>query len=350
MRNIDNELASWVIGRIEKEYKDDVALLIGHKGACKIPTDEQTMAFDFFVPSSKRGFNMAETFVIEDMGYDLFPMSWERLEGIADLNETITFALAEGVVLYAGTEEDKQRFLNIQQKLKDNLLDKKFTYRKSLEMINVAMDIFKTMIFDDDMSHVRKSAGGIMKYLSMAVATFNGTFLGDSYGIMELKKESSAINDKPSGFDDIYSKLVKENNIERIKKLTQDLIETTRKFFMKKRVLNDAQNERNYNYEDLADWYYEARYTFRRIEYYCKAKDYMSVYNLGCYLQIEFDAIQDEFGLKRMDLLGFYKYDDLKAFKDKAKELEDYIVNVLKDNDVKLKIYGSLEEFLEGRD
>jgi len=43
MKNIDTELMDWAIGKIEKDYKDDVALLIGQMGGCKIPTDEMKM-------------------------------------------------------------------------------------------------------------------------------------------------------------------------------------------------------------------------------------------------------------------------------------------------------------------
>lgn len=348
MKDIDNELIKWAIDKIKNEYKDDVALLIGQKGACKIPTDKQNIAFDFYVPSTKRGNNLAETFIIEDMGYDLFPMSWERLEGIANLDEKITFAFAKGVILYARTKEDEERFLNLQEKLKSNLRNKDFAYRKSLEQVNTAMDIFKTMVFDNDISHVRKSAGGIMQYLGIAIATFNGTFLGGTYGNMQFVKEVSEMDVKPSLFKEICKDIVCENDINKIKTLSFNLMDTTRNFFMENRKIL-CSDERNYNYEDLAGWYYESRYTFRRIEYYCSVKDYMSAYELGCYMQIEFDAIQGEFGLKRMDLLGSFEWDNLCEFANQSKKLEEYIVNVLKEQNIKLKVYTNLEEFLERR-
>lgn len=349
MKNIDNELIKWAKEKIKNKYHDDVSLLIGQKGACKIPTDEQTIAFDFFVPNTERGYNLSETFVIDDMGYDLFPISWDRLESIADLNEKITFALAKGIILFARTKEDEERFLNIQRKLKKNLEDKNFTYKKSLEQINVAMDIFKTMVFENDISHVRKSAGGIAQYLSIAIATFNGTFLGENYETMQFVEEILQIEKRPDVFVEICTQIVKSDNIDELKELAHNIIDVTRKFFMENRK-NSSTAERNYNYDDLAAWYYEARYTFRRIEYYCNIKDYMSAYELGCYIQIEFDAIQDEFGLGRMDLLGSFKWDDLRIFLEKAKNLEQYILSVLKVNRVKLNMYSTIEEFLGRRD
>lgn len=348
MKNIDSELIKWAKEKIKREYQDDIALLIGQEGACKIPTDEQSIAFDFFVPNTERGYNLAETFIIEDMGYDLYPISWERLENIATLNERITFAIAKGIVLYARTKEDEENFLNIQKKIKENLTNKNFIYKKSLEYINITMDIFKTMVFDNDMSHIRKAAGGITENLATAIATFNGRFLGESHGTMNFVKEISEMAAKPEDFVELSKKIVKYNNSDEIKKLSYKIIDVTRNFFMNNKI-KSMVDERNYNYDDLASWYYEARYTFRRIEYYCNINDYMSAYELGCYIQIEFDAIQDEFGLARMDLLGSFKWDNLGVFAEKATNLEQYILSVLKVKGVELKVYPTIEEFLGRR-
>ncbi|BBF42648.1 hypothetical protein lbkm_1332 [Lachnospiraceae bacterium KM106-2] len=346
MKNIDGQLIEWAKQKIEREFHDDVALLIGQLGACKIPTDEQNVAFDFFVPNTEKGYRLAKTFVIEDMGYDLFPICWERLENIADLNETITFALAKGVVLYARTEEDKQRFLSIQKRLNDHLNDRDYCYRKCLEQVDVAMEIYKTMSFDKDICHVRKAAGGIMQYLSMALATWNHTYLGKSYSLVEYGTEIHSYEEKPDGFEAGIEAITNENNMINLKLLSQGLIQSVRDFFASKIVIKKAE-QKEYHYEDLAEWYYEARYTFRRLQYYCQDKNAMIAYQLGCYLQIEFDSIQEEFGLKDLDLLGSYHSLDLSILQGKAEQLESYIVSVLKENNVTLRIYDSISEFLE---
>lgn len=53
MKDINKALIDWAIQTIEREYPEDVAVLIGRKGACKIPTDSQNMAFDFFIPATE---------------------------------------------------------------------------------------------------------------------------------------------------------------------------------------------------------------------------------------------------------------------------------------------------------
>lgn len=347
MKNIDKELIEWAVEKIKKDYKEDVALLIGQKGACKIPTDEQNVAFDFYVPCTDRGYQLAQTFIIEDMGYDLFPMSWERLEGIADLNETITFALANGMILYARTKEDEKRFLALQDLLKKRLDNPNYRMKKALEQLDVAMNIFKNLMFDYEMSHVRKAAGGVMQYLSIAITTFNGTYLNGTYGCGQYVGEVANMDKKPKQYEQLCMEIMSSNQINDIKAKTYELIQGTRDFFTLEKV--EDSSKVNENYEELATWYYEARYTFRRLNYFCDQKDYISAYEIGCYLQIEFDAIQRKFGLQIMDLMGVFDAKDLTQLQARGKALEDYVVQILKTQGIELKIYKDLEGFLEAQ-
>lgn len=52
-------LTKWVINKIENEYKDDIALLVGIKGH-STNGDGHGECFDFFVPATERGNELAE--------------------------------------------------------------------------------------------------------------------------------------------------------------------------------------------------------------------------------------------------------------------------------------------------
>ncbi|GKX67502.1 hypothetical protein [Inconstantimicrobium mannanitabidum] len=344
MENIDKELIQWVINKIETEYNGEISLLLGRKGACKIPTDGDDMAFDFFIPACDHGYSLARTFIIDNMGYDLFPMSWERVEGLAALNENITFCLAESEILYARNETDRERFELLKRTLFNNLKNKDFIYKKSLEKISCAMDIYKTMMFETSMCSIRKAAGGITKYLYEALAIINGTYTKRDYGCSQVNEAIKELPNIPAGFLENYERILRAKDVESILKLVHDLMNDTREFF-KQFVPQNMTN--NCNYDELAGWYEESRYTFRRIEYGCKNNLYIESFSLGCYLQIEFDILSEEMGLDKMDLLGVYDADDLSSFRKRANEIEDYIVNQIKQHGVTLRKYDNLEEFLK---
>lgn len=344
MKKIDKELIEWAVNKIETKFNGEISLLLGRKGACKLPEDGDDMAFDFFIPACDHGYSLATTFIIGDMGYDLFPMSWKRVEGLAALNEGITFCLAESEILYARTEADRERFELLRKTLFNNLKDKDYIYIKSLEKINSAMEIYKTMLFEKSLGNVRKAAGGIIEYLSQALAIINGTYTNRDYGYFNRMEQIKALPRIPSNFIKNYEEVLMAKEIETIFKVVNNLMKETREFFEQ---FTPVRKLKSYNYDELAGWYQEARYTFRRIAYACENNKLVECFHLGCYLQVEFDILTEEAGLDKMDLLGAYDSDDLSAFEKRAEDIEKYILSEIKRHGVVLRKYDNLEEFLK---
>jgi hypothetical protein len=344
MSNIDKELIKWAINKIETEFNGEISLLLGRKGACKIPTDEDEIAFDFFIPASDHGYSLAKTFIIGDMGYDLFPMSWERVEGLAALNENLAFCLADSQILYARNEADRERFEILRKILFNNLKNGDYIYEKSLERINYAMDIYKTMVFETSLGSVRKAAGAIYNYLSEALALINGTYINKDYEFANRIEQIKSLTNIPVNFLKYYEEILRSKDIKTIFEVVHNFLEETREFFKK---FKPRKILKNYNYEELASWYEECRYTFRRISYACRNNKHVESFSWGCYLQIEFDILAEEAGLDNMDLLGSYDAEDLSDFEKRANEIEEYIVSEIKKHGVALRKYDNLEEFLK---
>ncbi len=343
MKKIDKELIGWAINKIETEFNGEISLLLGRKGACKVPEDGDDMAFDFFIPASDHGYSLARTFIIDDMGYDLFPMSWKRVEGLASLNEGIAFCLADSEILYARNDADRERFELLRKTMFNNLKNKDFIYMKALEKVNSAMDIYKIMLFEKSLGNVRKAAAGIIDYLNQALAIINGTYLKRDYGYSQRMEQVKSFQRIPVDFLENYEEILRAKGIETIFKAAHNLMEETREFFEQ---FMPERNLKSYNFDELAGWYEEARYTFRRIAYASKNNKFVECFHSGCYLQIEFDILTEEAGLERMDLLRSYDADDLSAFRKCAKDIEEYILGEIKNHGLVLRKYDNLDEFL----
>lgn len=344
MINIDKELVEWAINKIKTEYREDVALLIGQVGGGKIPTDEQNMVFDFFIPATERGNQLARTFIIEDMGYDLYPISWERLEGIADIEEPrMIFAFAKGEVIYAKSPEEKMRYEKLKAQMLAKLQDKCVHIPKCLEFLETAQEIYQTMLFEKSLCSIRKAAGGVCCYLMNSIAMMNGTYLESGY--MNLTKDLHQMAEYPLEFEQTFQEMLSENTDNGIREKVYKLIKITRTF-LKERIPQEEKKEFEPDYADLAMWYQEARYTFRRISYFTEINSAEDSYLAGCYLQIEFDAIQEDFNLQKMDLMSAFDKKNLRPFARKAEEIEAYLVKTLEENKVHQNKYASFEEFI----
>ena len=101
----ENRLTQWVKEKIEKEYREDIALLIGVTGHAT-NGDGHGECFDYYVPVNERGNELAQTFIIDGVGHDLYPRSWERTERTANLEEFPTLCLAASEILYARTRDE----------------------------------------------------------------------------------------------------------------------------------------------------------------------------------------------------------------------------------------------------
>ena len=77
---------------------------------------------NFDISEVEEANRLAKTFIIDGVGYDLFPMSWERLDRIVNLDEDNASCVDDAEILYYRKEEDKKHFLELQTKLQANHL------------------------------------------------------------------------------------------------------------------------------------------------------------------------------------------------------------------------------------
>lgn len=342
MKTINEKLLNWVISKIEKDYKDDVCLLIGNS-LLKLYEDMDDAAFDFFIPADEKGYNLSKTFIIDGKGYDLYPRSWECIERMANLEDYNPTLLGNARILYYRNEEDKNRFLVMQKKLNENLQNTKFMYQKALEKINVAMEIYKTMMFEESTAKVRMAAGYIADYLSVAVAFINKTYF--KYSQSNQIYELSAMKELPHNFIESYKAIIHAESIDELKKLSHIMVASTRKF-VNSRKYESEESVCKTDFHNLADWYQELCYTWRRIYYWCDKGNAEKVFVWGCYLQHELEIVKEEFGLKEMDLFSQYNAENLYSLRKRAEELENCIVSEIKKNGVKLDEYSSIDDFI----
>jgi len=338
MSDATTRLTQWAIDKITSEYVDDVALLVAVDGA-SCDGDEHGQPFDYFVPATERGNEFAQTFIIGDVGNDLYPRSWERTERTACLKDSATQCLAKARILYSRSDMDTARFEALRQSLFMNLANPEFTYRKALENLDTAMDLYKTVMFEDRLYRARGLAGFIYRYLATAVACLNGTYFDDG--------TDAQWQAMPERFTDDYQAILQAVSVAALRDATHSMIASVRRFIMSRKpeiAVTDSQPD----FDDLADWYQELKTTWRRILYYCSVGDPGAAFNDAVYLQNELDIVSEEFGLGEMVLLGCFDATDLGLLASRATELEDVITSAIDQHGVVIRRYDSIDDFLAG--
>lgn len=344
MKTDSQKLTEWAIKKITTEYSNDVALLIAVENQ-SVNNDGHSECFDYFVPASERGYELAQTFIIDGIGHDLYPRSWERTERTADFDDVFSNGLGKAKILYSRTKEDEQRFLALRQRMFDNLKNKDFMYKKVLMQIDQAMDLYRTMVFENELYKVRMATGYISKFLSTAIAYLNETYLDDykAGNLAQLLKLSKL----PDGFIQYLKVMFDADSVDELKNLSHLMISSVRRFTENNAPIKDSDQSKP-DMSRLADWYREMALIWHRLAYFCDVENTEMALQDACYLQNELMIVKEEFGLNEMNLLGHYHSNNLQQLKSQSNVLEKYVTDTLKKSGVKIEKYETVDDFLTG--
>ena len=354
--NNTNKLTDWVINKIENEYKDDIALLLAISGH-STDGDQHGECFDYFVPATDRGNELTETFIIGGVGHDLYPRSWERLEDSVNLND-MPIVLDGARILYSRSKDDEDRFLELQKRLNDNLANDTFVYGKALEYMDKALEIYRSLIFEDLSYRVISEAGYVHLFLSKAVAVLNHTYVEEPIMSMEQAYNNDpesriyhcpGMKQVPEGFFDNAKALMNEKDPQKIKEIVLKLLKTTRRFILDQDPENQPKVAPCEDYAGLANWYQELSLTWRRIRFFASKNMAEEAYCDAGYLQQELFYIAQEFGIPEMNLFDSYDASDLSKLVKCADDIEQKILSILEGHKTPVNSYESIEAFLEAR-
>ena len=336
-------VTNWVLDQVQKEYRDDIALVVSHT---TLRIDENEKAMSYFVPITKRGREFARTFILEGEGFDIWGIEWESLEQFARLEEYNITCLADGEILYARTPADRERFEELQDSQAKYLQDDVMMRKCALEAYEQAKNIFLETVLGKG-SDVKLGAGYVLDYLARAIAFTNHSYFKRSQ--TDQMNELHAMANVPDGFTDLYRKVIVERSGEEQKKLCYEMMMLVQNFLKQNAIgqnyIADATSA-EHNFQDLADWYAELSYTWLRIRVYSDQKDIIKTYMWGIVLQEELNHVCADFELAKMDLMSAFDAQDLMGFADHANALEQQIRDIIQKCGGRIREYHNTEELL----
>lgn len=340
------ELIDWAIRDAETKHKGQIAVIIGDRYANMHPGDGQhcPLALQNFIPKTPEGEKAAMSFIVDGVGYDYWGIPWERMEGIADLQETISVILAEGEVVWAASAADKARFYALKERMFRNLSDPRYVCRIIARRLEDAMEIYKNMAFEEDTGMLRMGARFVGIYLGDAIAAANGTYLkcGET-GTDDPSPILRSLPDVPEGYVEMQGKLCAAASGEEIVSLCREMILKVRKFLQAR--MPKAQEEKP-SPESIAGWYEEMIYTWRRIQYFCDRGDAPNAFGWGGYLQQDMGMLGDLLTDGERNILRNFDAEQLSAFAQRCEEARALVYNRLKAHGVPIREYDTLEAFL----
>jgi len=349
-KTTNEKLIDWIRHKVVSEYAQDISMVLLYGSFVNGTSNKKSDIDCYFIPKTERGYQMAVDFIIDGIGYDIFPMDWERVEGIANLEESLTPLVGDVKILYYASENDLKRFQQTQKKLADNLQSDTFVRSVAAKKVEFCCTLYNQMTHTDSLSEIRKLAGYIIMFLADAAAIFQHNYY--HFGLKTQFQDLRSKKEIPSAISKEYLRVIES-------KMAKEAINSCREMLFETAsyvgamlpgniaIYSTARKNGNSSVKisELAGLYEEISSTFNKIYTCCETGNYILAFLSAVCLQRELDDAYIDCGANPYDILSSYDYEDLQGLCLATHQVEDNLVKFIVDGGGMIKKYASFEEF-----
>lgn len=341
MPPLQQKIVDTLIKKVKKDYQDDIDLIVVYGSYITGNANPYSDVDFYFVPKTDRAFEMCTTFIIDGIGYDFWPIGWERLKGFADFSETFVSLLGEGVVVYARTIDCEEQFLNLQLQMKENMSkeDNGHLMWRIDGVIEKAKAAYYNLTDDGLLADGARTIGlKVYSELLNAVAYLNGLYVKKGNERFHLELERFKI--VPHGFGDGFNALLELDDVTSIRNLVKEAIGKT------ETIIRDVRTQKPFDAKEaLQGCFEELKSTYNKIYHGIEIADMTK-----CFFGA--DGVDRE----SKDLLGplykAYPFPILTSCLESFEQLHKYTKvhealwrQVLKEHGVKVNEFDKLKNF-----
>ncbi len=335
-----------LINKIKQDYQDDIAMVVMMGSHLYHDTHAKSDLDLYFIPKTARGYRLGFVFIMEGIGFDFWPISWERIERIARREERTTSIITEGKILYHGSKTDLDRFESYRRMALDTAHQDRLNHLAD-DQLKDARSAWFDVSQATTLSQSKRHAMTVLGYLTEAISLYNGIPIKRGRG--KLKKEILDMPLIPEGFSDYYETIFVATKIEAIQRATRDLIVSTRTMFNHHQTTKPQQD-----FQSLATGFYEELINaYHKIERAVSIQDHHTVLFVVKEIEHELQWLFADSGTTPPDLpdlIEAYDHNHLDAILAVAKNHQHILVDFFKQHGVTFRVFkhiGELDAYLQ---
>lgn len=271
-------VAETLVQHVKKNYANDIAI-IAYYGSYAQGTATKRSDLDFFfIPAAPEGYRASIQFVLNEISYDFWPISWERAERMAALEEPQTTIIVDSQLLYIRSEEDYNRFMGLRDKtialqqpqqtltfiekaesmLRDNYV---YLYRMSRADANA------------DLTFFRMEAEELLTNTIQSLALLNQTYFTKGWG--KNREQIMSLPIKPIRLEQLHDIIIQSKLSSEIVAACEQLTKDTIKLVLQKKDEHAGPS----SYPDrMKGFYEEIKGVLDKIITACEREDYDTAY------------------------------------------------------------------------
>ena len=177
MKEMDRKLIDAVVQKAEAACPGSLALIGLYGSAATGDTHEKSDLDLLILVNDEHGRQLAEAFILDDtgIGYDLYCIGWETLEGEADCPHAHLSRLLDAQLVYVQDQAAVRRFEGLKKKAAD-LLASDERYQRARTALESAKKWYAECCLTDSLSRVRTCAGAAAHFLMDAIMLYHGRY------------------------------------------------------------------------------------------------------------------------------------------------------------------------------
>lgn len=346
---INERIVNWIVKRAKKEYADDIAMVLAYGSFVNGTANAKSDVDCYFIPKTERGYQFSVSFILNDIGYDIFPMSWERVENISNLKDVLLPCVGDARVLFYSTNEDLEKFNRLKNKMFFNLRDSQYTKEIAKKRFTFACNLYARMKTYNQLSDIRTCAGYIIMALADAVAVYNQDYF--HFGLKKQYEDLQRFKLIPQGFIEDYLSVMKAETAAESQYYCDRILKSVSRYMEWEFIIENEAEERNNknnklpDYAALAALYEEISSTFNKIYVCCEEKNYVLGFLSAACLQRELKEASQENNVPYYDIMGAFCYDNLFLLAEKTKKIEAHFVQMIMNGGGNIKRFSDFEDF-----
>lgn len=359
------DVAAALVEWTRQTFPEDIALIACYGSFVRGTARPDSDLDFFFIPATERGYDASMQFILSGVGFDFWPISWERAERIAAFDEPIVSVIADADVIYARSAEDEARFQALQARIEEwqQPAERERMLMRAAATLKDAYALEENVrraARQADTAAVRREAISILTVVLTALAFINQTYYHAGWGANFT--EVFALPKTPEGLETTVEDLLGGREPEGLVTAAERLIEGVRDLLLSEW---EALPGKRPSADSMKGYYEEAKSSFNKINAACRAGDWktalltlksveddvrylLQVVEAGKALPGPFAAFECDGAIRKRGLLHTdlaFCNPDSARIQAASEALEQALVSFLEDEDVELRIFVTMQDF-----
>lgn len=310
LKDRNDRIIAAIIKKARLVCPDSIAL-IGIAGSFHSGDIHEKSDLDLcIVINDDDGLKIANCFVLDEIGYDIYCTRWDGLETMSQYLDPYVTKLLELDIVYYANDAYLERYKILRKKVQDRLnatfaIEDAKNVQRHLEN---AMKEYASVMLSGNSPEAKYASAKMLVSIEFAMYIVNKSYV--KRGIRRVPEEIAAMKILPQNFPQNYHKLIAARTIEEIKSSSTQLMNTSKALVSK--LIDRVNTKREITPECMRGTYEEIVSNWRN-------KMYLAVHTDDAYLALMtmascqgfYDEFASEYNIEHIRLHEGFRIDDL---------------------------------------